>query len=166
MNPHRAQLQHAVAVAAAATARPVDYAVVRRADMPDVVRAGESNTTNSALMVHQSASRQCHVCEVTCRHYTSAHDSSSSSSAAAADYHVVYASRDNAPLPDLVNVHRTPASAPYDRPPTSVIYHATTAVNQENVMPQPPVSPTRRFVRGASLSQSQSVYSRLLHQLL
>jgi len=86
--------------------------------------------------------------------------SSSSSLAAAASHQVIYV--DNAaserrvrgPLPDLINVHKPPASLTYDRQPpnTSVIYHAApAAVN--HCMPQPHVSsdlrsPTCRFIRG------------------
>jgi len=158
--------------AAAAAARPLDDAFVLvhgAAVMPDVVVAAPTSSES----YQRAASSQCHVCQVTRRHDTNNSSSSAAAAAAAAgDYHVTYASSDNArqarvnqagvngPLPDLVNVHRPAASSSspyeYDRPCTSasLVYHAA---NVNHYMPaaQPATSATgshspctHRSVRG------------------
>ena len=153
--------------AGGAAARPTDDAVVRGADMPDVIRPSPAADPHNSA---SAAPSSCHVCQVASRRHASAYDSSSaasssSSAAAAAGYHVIYGSRDNAenaecalqagvavaePLPDLVNVHRPPASSP----PTPVICHAATV---SHYIRQPHASSTihssaHHLVRGIKYS--------------
>ena len=127
-------------------------------DMPDVVRPAPTARCDAAQptsMVHGLASASSR-CEIACPHHPSA------------EGYPVIRVYDNArpaavtePLPDLVNVHRPPAasSSAYDRPPTSVIYHAS-AVN--HCRPQPLASavhsPTRHLVRGTIIHPHYSTH--------